>query len=112
MKIKEIEKHKCDKCPLIELCGDAYEKPCLCTEERLEEIDIDVYKSCYYDEPFENIKAKALTLQIDIIAPKNIPEHEQEEWEEEHNCSNNLKYAFMELFLDKPITCSYDEWNK
>ena len=111
MKIKDIDKQKCGKCPLIDVCGDAYEQPCLCCEERLAEIDVQVYKESYFDEPYENIRAKALQMGLVISAPNNLNEEEQEEWEEENNCLNNTKLAFMELFLESPITCSYEEWN-
>lgn len=112
MRIKEIEKQKCDKCPLINCCGDAFEQPCLCCEERLAEIDVEVYKECYLEECHSNIKKKALELGLEISAPDDLSEEEQEVWEEEHNCFNNTKLAIMELFLERPVTCSYKEWNE
>jgi len=112
MRIKEIEKDKCGKCPLIDVCGEPYEEPYLCREKRLQDIDVEVYRECYFEEPYQNIKKKAHQMQLEIEAPKNLAEEERDEWEEEHNCLSNIKYAFMELFLEKPITCSYEEWNR
>lgn len=112
MRIKEVEQQKCGKCPLIDVCGDAFENPCLCCESRLAEIDVNVYKDYFFEVPYQNIREKALQLGIDIKASNDIPEEERDEWEEENNCLNNYKLAFMELFLENPIIYSYEEWNK
>lgn len=112
MKIKEIEQQKCGKCPLIDFCGDAFESPCLCCEPRLEEVDVDVYKTCVQKMCYSSIKEKAFQLGLVLAAPNDISEDEKDDWEEENNCYNNYKLATMELFLDNPIMCSFEEWNQ
>lgn len=43
MKIGEIEKQACGDCPLIEWCGEPFDDLCLCTDKRLENIDVEEY---------------------------------------------------------------------
>lgn len=37
--------------------------------------------------------------RLEIYAPEELSEEEKEIYEEEHNLSNNYKFAFMELFI-------------
>lgn len=43
MKIGQLEQH-CGNCPLIDFCAEPFEELCLCTDSRLENVDIDIYK--------------------------------------------------------------------
>lgn len=43
MKIGQLEQH-CGNCPLIDFCAEPFEELCLCTDSRLENVDIDIYQ--------------------------------------------------------------------
>ena len=43
MKIGEIEKQACGKCPIIEWCGEPYSELCLCTDVRLIDVKVEEY---------------------------------------------------------------------
>ena len=43
MKIKDIPKDKCGICPLIDLCGDAFEDPHLCFCSSIENMSVKEY---------------------------------------------------------------------
>ncbi|MCI9597897.1 MAG: hypothetical protein HFE75_11510 [Firmicutes bacterium] len=43
MKIKEIEVDRCGKCQMIDYCGDPYEEPHLCTDNRLADMEAKEY---------------------------------------------------------------------
>lgn len=99
MKIGEIETLKCGNCPLIDMCGDSYEKPCLCCEERLKNVKISDYKKNFDEADSKDVAEMAEKFGLEIYAQEELLDEEKEIYEEEHELSNNYKFAFMELFI-------------
>lgn len=43
MKIRELEQ-RCGMCELIDYCAEPFDALCLCTDSRLADVDVGVYK--------------------------------------------------------------------
>ena len=99
MRIGEIEKQKCGNCPLIEMCGDSYENPCLCCVNRLKNVEISDYQKSFDKTDGKDVAEMAEELGLELHAPENLSDEEKEIYEEENGLLNNYKQAFMELFI-------------
>ena len=101
MKIKDIPKDKCGICPLIDLCGDAFEDPHLCFCSSIENMSVKEYIDMAEKTEYGEIRRKADEWGLVLGQNEELKTQESEDCEEENNCSNNFKLALFGVICDK-----------
>ncbi|MDF2880077.1 MAG: hypothetical protein K0R54_634 [Clostridiaceae bacterium] len=101
MKIKDIKKDCCGECELIDFCGEPFSEVHLCTDSRIENMEVEVYIKTANSLPYENIKEKANKLGWVIDSDVEMTDEEQEEFDIDHDCLDNYKKAVLEYLVDK-----------